>query len=305
MISRFWRAFRFSALAIIVPFLITVLVITISYYKDRHTILVDGQPRHYHLHVPSSYDETQPIPLLLVFHMRQGTAWLMQEITRFNRLADMENFIVVYPDGYQRSWADGSQRYEADGAGIDDVKFVSSLLTELSEGYTLDEARIYVAGFSNGGFLAHRLGCELSEQLAAIATVSAVFPVDIMEACDPKKGMPVLMMHGTQDLDLVWGGVPSALASVPETVQTWLRINQCEANPAVSTFDNQNDGARIIREAYLACANQAEVIFYTIEGGGHTWPGGQPLWQFWLSGNRSTEIDASQQIWEFFAGHSK
>ena len=70
-------------------------------------IEVDGRERAYHIYVPSSYEETEPTPLLLVFHMRAGTAWLMQEISGFNRLARREGFIVVYPDGYERSWADG------------------------------------------------------------------------------------------------------------------------------------------------------------------------------------------------------
>lgn len=250
--------------------------------------------RTYHIHVPETY------PLVFVFHMRMGNAWMMQKITHFNRLANQNQFIVVYPDGFRRSWADGSQRYEADQAGIDDNLFMRILLSSLQEQFYIDEMGIFAAGFSNGGFLVHRIGCELSSQITVIATVSAVFAENVLQECNPERKISVLMMHGSAERDMGWEGKYPDLASVPATLEKWLDINQCSDQAAIERYDTADDETKIEILRYSDCEPEVEVIFYKIEGGGYKWPSGNRLWQYWLSGNYSEEIDASAVIWEFF-----
>jgi len=288
------------ALIIILPFLVGILWFVISFFGGRNSIDVDGTERFYHIHVPSSYDEDQPMPLLLMFHMRMGNAWLMQEITQFNQLADEERFIVVYPDGYQRSWADGSQRYESDKAGIDDVAFTQALLAELSAQYAIDEKQLFVTGFSNGGFLTHRLGCELSEQIAGIATVSGVMAENVLQTCEATQPLPVMMIHGSGDKDIAWEGKPPELASVPATIEKWVALNGCDPDPTIEHLDPAADATFLVRETY-DCPEGAQVVFYTIVDGGHRWPGAGNQWQYWLSGNLSQDIDASEEVWTFFS----
>lgn len=297
-----WQHFRKLALLCVLPVLTIFLLFLVSYFSGRERLTLDGVERVYYIHLPKTYSSTQAYPVVLVFHMRQGTAWMMEQITHFNRLADQNEFIVVYPDGFDRSWADGSQRYAADKAGIDDVQFVKTLLAELEDQYAVDSQRIYVSGFSNGGFFVHRLGCELAPQIAAIATVSGVFAEDVLHHCDPQSGPAVLMIHGRADQDLAWAGKPPDLAPVPDSLDKWLEINRCREEPVVETFDAKDDGTSIVRSNYFGCQGEADIVFYEIVGGGHKWPGGNKFWQYWLSGNNSAEIDASALIWEFFEG---
>ena len=276
-----------------------------SHFKGREVISVGERERNYYLHVPSSYDEHRPYPLLMVFHMRAGNAWMMREITQFNRLADEEGFIVVYPDGFRRSWADGSGRYEADRANVDDLLFVRTLLAGVTDRYAVDDNRIYAAGFSNGGFFALRLACEMAAEFRAVATVSAVLAKDVLHGCDPERPVPLLMIHGTADRDLPWEGLPPQLASVPETVETWTAINGCRPSPTVEFLDPAGDATQIRRHTYSGCQNEAEVMLYAIQEGGHKWPGASNTLQFWLSGNLSQDVDATSTIWRFFEKHAK
>jgi polyhydroxybutyrate depolymerase len=292
-------------LTIVVLFLALVGALVASILSGRESIVVDGRERVYYIHLPQMYDGSEPTPLLLAFHMRLGTAWMMREITQFNRVADREGFIVVYPEGSGRSWADGSQRYGADKAGVDDVRFVEALLARLEERYSVDADRVYAAGFSNGGFFAQRLGCELSEKIAAIATVSAVLPVEVLERCAPAGTVPVLMMHGSADMDMPWEGWPPELASVPDTVEKWLEVNGCSPSPTVELSDPADDATTLRLETYTECRDAAAVLLYTIEGGGHKWPGASNVLQYWLSGNLSQDIEASSAVWEFFERHPK
>jgi polyhydroxybutyrate depolymerase len=303
-----WRRFRIVASTIILLFLIIVAIFLLSYNRGRHSIIFDGRERAYYLHVPPSLDDGAAAPLLLVFHMRRGNAWLMHQVTRLNRLADREGFVLVYPQGVDRSWADGSGRYEAGRAGVDDVAFVRGLLAALEEEPGIDPRRVYVAGFSNGGIFALRLACEMPERLAGVATVSAVMAQDVLQACDPPgddppHAVPLLMIQGLADEDLPLEGAPG-LASVQQTVQHWVTRNGCHPQPQVTRVDEVHDATALRIERYDGCRDGAAVQFIAIDGGGHKWPGGSSLWQFWLSGAQSAELDAGETLWRFFQATS-
>ncbi len=134
----FWRRFRLAALLILIPLLMGIQVFLVSYFAGREKLDVDGSERIYFIHPPRGYDAERSYPVLLVFHMRMGNAWMMQQITHFNQLADHHEFIVLYPDGFGRSWADGSQRYEVDKAGVDDIQFVKELLSTTENLYAIN-----------------------------------------------------------------------------------------------------------------------------------------------------------------------
>jgi polyhydroxybutyrate depolymerase len=295
-----WRWFRRVVLLIIGLFVLISGSLLASFLAGRHSLTAQGQMRSYHLYVPDSSQPDQPRPLVLVFHMRQGFAWLMQEITGFNTLAARAGFIVAYPEAVGRSWADGSGRYGADQVGVDDVTFTAALIDELSAQYAIDSGRIYAVGFANGGFLALRLGCELADRLAAVAVVSATLAQAVQADCQPARALPVLLMHGTGDVDLPLDGLPG-LAAIPATIMTWVQHNQCDPFPIVENLDRVADATTVRRETFISCRPGAEVQYYVIEDGGHRWPGHTSIWQFWLSGANTQDIDATEEIWTFLS----
>lgn len=268
----------------------------------RQSIVVDGVERMYRTHLPIGYDEGQPTPLVLAFHFYGGNARMMEWLTHFNQVADENGFIVVYPEGYKNSWADGSGLFPADLDYIDDVTFTLSLIDELRSQYNIDDTRIYATGFSNGGFFVQRLACEASDHLAAIATVGASLATETYSACAPEGAIPVLMINGTDDPSVTWDGSPESVP-VPVTAAFWSIFNGCDQEPSLTDEpDLTSDGTHVHRESYSNCQDDVEVILYAIEGGGHAWPmGNQPV-QVWglFNGRISQQMDASRVIWEFF-----
>jgi polyhydroxybutyrate depolymerase len=123
--------------------------------------------RRYQVHLPVKYDNSRSFPLLIALHGRLGTGKKMIKQTDFNRIADREGFIVIYPEGFKRGWADGRGITHADKRGIDDVAFIDKLITIFQDKFSIDHGRIYIAGHSNGGFMAQRLAIEHSHQFAA------------------------------------------------------------------------------------------------------------------------------------------
>ncbi|MEO8876102.1 MAG: PHB depolymerase family esterase, partial [Polyangiaceae bacterium] len=124
------------------------------------------------LHVPAKYDPTKPTELVLNFHGFTSNAAEQVILTRMNRAADDRNIIVAYPDGVGASWNAGDCCGDSWTDSIDDVAFTKALLAKLEGDYCVDPKRVYAAGFSNGGFFSHRLGCEMSNVFGAIAPVS-------------------------------------------------------------------------------------------------------------------------------------
>ena len=184
--------------------------------------------------------------------------------------------------------------------------FLHTLIAALLFEFALDPARVYVTGMSNGGLMAYRLACELADQIAAIAPVAALMPADL--ACAPSRPIGVLVIAGTSDpLVPYQGGAVKALfrergyvRSADETVRLWAQANGCTAAPKVMMLPSvdPSDSTRIRVTQYEGCA--APVALYTVEGGGHTWPGGMQYLPPRMIGDTSQQIDANRVMWEFF-----
>src|SRR5262249_33405984 len=153
----------------------------------------------------------------------------------------------------------------------------------------LDVDRIYATGMSNGGFMSHRLGCELANRIAAIAPVAGVLGV----ACSPSRPMPVMDFHGTADTLVPYnGGSQYGFASVPDTIAGWAQRNGCTDTPAV-TFSKGDSSC----QTYQKCQAGVTVTLCTVQDGGHTWPGGTPYPSL---GKTTTDLSATDAMWEFF-----
>ena len=277
-------------------------------------VLVGEFHRTYRLHLPSTYDDATPLPLVLVFHGRFQNARDIEEISHFNAVADREGFIVAYPEGIHGLWNDGRRapdRLKLMPMLYDDVGFTAALIAHLQATRAIDPARIYAAGMSNGAMLVQRLGCERPDILAAIGPVSGTLPVNVARACTATQPVPVIEFHGTDDAYIRWrGGTVRLLGgrtlSVPDTIAYWQHSNGCTGAATVTELPHQypSDATRVRREAWDACRNGGAVAFYAIEGGGHMWPGG-PDDDTPFTGDKSYDVSAAEVLWAFFAQHPK
>jgi polyhydroxybutyrate depolymerase len=279
----------------------------------RESITIDGRERTYNLHLPSSYDDSKSVPLVVALHGRLGTGEGQERLGHMDRTSDEHGFIIVYPDGVDRSWADGRGSSPSDKNGVNDVKFLSELVAKLESQYKIDRSRVYATGMSNGGFMSARLACDLSDKLAAVAIVAASISTPTAAACHPAKTISVLILQGTNDpLVPFEGGLlgkngdRGEILSHGAAVQKFTALNHCLSDPTRTYIsDTANDGTSVDISIYSHCASGAEVRSYAIIGGGHTWPGGVPYLPRPLIGKTSRNLDASEAIWEFFSAHSR
>ncbi len=277
----------------------------------REAITVDGRERAYRLHVPPSYDGSKRVALVLALHGRLGNGEGQEHLSHFDKVSDEHGFIVVYPDGLDRSWADGRGATPSDKKGVDDVKFLSALINKLESEYKIDPGRVYATGMSNGGFMSGRLACELSDKITAVGIVAASLSTNTATVCKPAKPISVLIMQGTKDpLVPFQGGALGKNGDRGEILghdaaaKKFAALNNCPAEPQRSHIpDSAADGTSIDIFTYTGCAAGTEVRGYTIEGGGHAWPDGVAYLPAAVIGKTSRNLDASETIWEFFAAH--
>ncbi len=278
------------------------------------TIEVDGMRRSYSLHVSPAYhsDARATWPLVLVFHGRFESAEEIAEITQFNNLADQQNFLVVYPIGIHAHWNDGSGTTGLAPRNHDDVGFIAALIRHLETTLAVDPTRIYATGMSNGAMFVQRLGCELSEMLAAIGPVDGTLPSALAQRCTPPRPLPVIEFHGTKDAYVLWHGgnvrvMGGRTLSVPATISHWQQVDGCPSRPSQVLYlphRNSSGTSRIRQETYGPCQDGSAVVLYAVEGGGHTWPGGPADDSLIFSGRVNRDLSASEVIWTFFSQHS-
>jgi len=275
--------------------------------ERRGTLWIDGRRRTFLLHLPPLADHAHVLPLVIVLHGHGESAAHVARISGMSTKADQAGFVVVYPNGtgwmnlHPLSWNAGSCCGYAMHRGADDVGFLQALIADLQQHDHTDPKRTYVIGISNGAMLAYRLGCELTEQIAAIAPVAGSLAVP---SCTPTAPLSVIAFHGTADASVPYAGGQSPLTRdrridppVATAIAFWAQHDACLPHPQTGEHGD------IVREAYVGGAEGTEVVLYTIRGGKHAWPGGKRSWRF---GDRPTqEISATDLIWEFFTRHPK
>ncbi|OGF46285.1 MAG: hypothetical protein A2231_08565 [Candidatus Firestonebacteria bacterium RIFOXYA2_FULL_40_8] len=310
MIKKFFTLFILLALSSVISGL------KADEYDD--SITFESRTRTFRVYVPSAYESSRSTPLLFVLHGGGGDAVKTEQLTKsgFNTLSETEKFIVVYPNGIENNWNDGRNItiQPAMKENVNDVGFISALIDVMSSKYNIDKKRVYSTGISNGAHMSFRLACELTSRIAAIAPVSGAEitdPTFLYKAAQP---IPVLIMNGTDDAFILWGGgyiAPmfysgelGSTKSINDTVNFWVNANGCNTIPVTTTLPDMDpaDGTTVQKSVYGNGKNGSQVVFYTVNGGGHTWPGGDPNAQTALAGKTCKDINACEEIWKFFKG---
>ncbi|MBL0174378.1 MAG: T9SS type A sorting domain-containing protein [Ignavibacteria bacterium] len=280
------------------------------------SLAYQGYQRKYLVHVPPSYDGVRKAPALIFLHGGSGNILSAQNFTLLNPVSNRNGFLAVYPEGIAPTgnggfvWADG-RGTGADKLGIDDVGFVNTMIEALARKYALDTMRIYLAGFSNGGFLVQRIACEANARFAAIASLGSTIDIIQYPRCRPGRPIPMLLLAGTRDPFVPYGGgamqgsVPDVISS-SELFRFWTDNNRCrkQIDSLNLTDIDTSDSSTVTVFEYTECDCNANVQHVRINGGGHTWPGVElPSYEL-IAGQTNEDVQASELLWAFFSRYT-
>lgn len=253
----------------------------------------DGLYRSYLVHLPVSYDEATPVPLVINLHWGGGTPQGQASFSGMNEKSDSAGFIVCYPEGTMMSYGwlgwNSSSCLESD---VDDVSFISELIDTLEANYRIDSSMIFATGFCNGAMMVHKLACELSDRIAAFAPVAAGLTQDNWSGCQPSRPVSIMHIHARNDPSVPYYGgwyYDCYWPAVDSFMNFWAKELACDNGPD-TTFNEE--GA--LMQRWWRSDDSAELILWTTPDGSHYWPG---------SPNGSKTIDGNDVIWNFFVAH--
>ncbi|MEZ5141510.1 MAG: PHB depolymerase family esterase [Acidimicrobiales bacterium] len=276
-------------------------------------VATSGRDRRTYRYVPASYDGTAPVPLVIDLHGFAEGAALQETFAGLQASADQHGFVLLTPQGT------GPVPYWNAGPtpdGPDDLAFVSDLIDQTGGQLCLDLSRVYVTGLSNGAFMASLVACRLADRVAAIAPVAGLTSP---EDCRPSRPVPIIAFHGTADPLVHYGDgdFSSAEATLPlddetrrnfaavrfqatpDALAQWAEREGCSSGPTEEVVT-----ASVARIRYDGCRDGSVVELYRVDGGGHTWPGSEGMAAVTAAlGPTTTEIEANDLMWEFFAQH--
>ena len=235
-----------------------------------HTITINGmQPRTYYLRIPAQYSAATSVPLLLALHSRTMSAKTILTDSQILSSAESLNFIVaglngaVYEDA--SSWNAGNCCTNATTYEENDLLFASTVIDFVTSKYSIDKSRVWVMGHSNGGMMAYRLACDLSEKVTAIAVVTGAL---VDDSCTPTKPVSTLHLHGNLDPTVPFhGGGKFETPSIFHSVQEMANKNSCTGSP--------KESSDAIEERYIwTCASGVETQLVNYQENSHGWEDG-------------------------------
>lgn len=333
---------------------------TATAQETKEKITVDDADRYFMVRLPKGYNSQQHYPVVILLHGMNQDADDMERLTQFDKLADQDAVIAVYPFALHGRWnvgvhaeqrrtmmgpgqrrrggggypgggypgggypgggypGGGGGGYPGGGGGqqrpnqepeeqhresqADDVGFFNQMLDQLGTKFSVDSSRIYALGLSEGGFMSMRLGCAMGDRIAAIGTVGATMPKTM--TCLPQRPVPVVMINGTSDPVVPYGGgtehnLSLSTLSAEDSAKSWAKIDRCGEKPEKTKLPEHTKGGMETKvDTYNGCQQSASVVLYSVKGAGNTWPGGEQYEPENAIGKTSADMDANQVLWNF------
>jgi len=268
-----------------------IVFVSVAQQQEYLYFQYDSLNRVYARYVPTVYDGSTAVPLVICLHGLGDT------ITNFvnigmNYVADTANFIVLTPQAVSSSfgtaWNSGASYYGyVLNGNVDDSGFINALIDSTEANYNIDTNRIFVTGFSMGGFMSNRLACDLNSRIAAIASVSGTIGTSFNPGTP--NPIPVCHFHGTADGTVAYTNDAYGM-DAEELVNFWVGVDSCNVVPIIDSIpDIAADGKNIVHYTYKNGNNGTQVEFYKVIGGDHEWLV-QP----------TNDISYTTEIWKFF-----
>ncbi len=249
------------------------------------------------IYVPKTFKNTTHHALIVAFHGYSSGPFAMEKISHFNKVADSNNTIIVYPEGTTswvglRGWNTGIHP----SIRANDILFVSNMLNDVQSNLCVNPNQIYATGFSNGGSLVAQLACQMSNRIAAFSSVSGAY-VTAFKTCLALRPIPIIEFHGTKDTIVPYVGLEEKKEFAALTwVNRWAKKDTCTTQPTII-----NETKKIIKYTWSGCSSNSSIIHYKIIGEGHSWP--HVLFKQTIN-NHTEEMNTANVIWNFFMKHT-
>ena len=276
---------KFLFIFLLTPFL------CLSQQIIHDSIFHDNVYRSYVTYVPAIYNSSNAVPLILNLHGRGGNSLIAMYQADFRDIADTANFIIVHPKGLPN--VNGDTHWNYGNSTGDDIGFINALYDKLVIDYNINIDRVYSVGMSSGGAMSYYLSCDMSDKIAAIASVTGAMTFIQLSSCNPIHPTPILQIHGTNDTIV-------GFSSMIFGIDYWKNYNNCDLIADTISIPDYvlSDSSTVDHIIFKNGNNGVTTELYKVYNGGHSWPGTSA---FFNNGVVNYDIDASVEIWNFFS----
>lgn len=279
---------KFLFVFLLTPFL------CLSQQTIHDSIFHDNVYRSYITYVPAIYNSSNAVPLIFNLHGRGGNSLIAMYQADFRDIADTANFIIVHPKGLPD--INGESHWNYGNSTGDDIGFINALYDKLVIDYNINIDRVYSVGMSNGGAMSYYLSCDMSDKIAAIASVTGAMTFIQLSSCNPIHPTPILQIHGTNDTIVDF-------SSMIFGIDYWKNYNNCDLIADTISIPDYvlSDSSTVDHIIFKNGNNGVTTELYKVYNGGHSWPGTSA---FFSNGVVNYDIDASEEIWKFFSKYN-
>lgn len=285
----------------------------LSSVAERLTIKVGHRERSYLAYVPATLSPGSALVIVLHGSAMDGATMRRWTGYEFDRLADRDGFVVLYPDGHKKNWNDCRRdaAYAARLENVDDLGFIRLLIERFASEKGVNPSKVFAFGYSSGGQMAQRLAIEAPDMVAAVATAGANLPTPVNSLCAPEgRTARVMLVSGTDDPIVPFRGGEVSLfglasrgmaLSSTETAAELARRNGIAGAPIVTSLPSQSpgDGETLAERFVWSNGQEPTVTLYILHGGGHVVP--QPTFRFpRLLGPTPAYLNAPSEAVTFF-----
>lgn len=265
-----------------------------SYAVDIAYLRHQGVIRTFIAKTPEGWQGEQ-LPLIINMHGFLMTNDWQRSYTEMDRLSDTARCIVIYPQGIDRRWNSGT--FFGVSSDVDDVGFIGKLIDYAVAMYHADASKVYLTGYSAGGFMCYKMACESPNRIAAIVPVVASMVFENYNSCVPSRNISKMIFNGSEDPVTSYAGIPGNFPSIPTVISFWRSQQDCSADTIIVNIPNTvtNDGCQVVQYIFKDC--DQDLIFNKVVNGGHTWSGTS---QFLPVGNTNMDISVNNEGWNFF-----
>jgi polyhydroxybutyrate depolymerase len=227
-----------------------------------------GAPLQTILRVPAG-ERARHAPLVVALHFAGGPGRAMERATGLTAEARRAGFDVAYPtapvNGFWRAA---------------DLPKLRQTITAIERAACIDQRRVYLLGWSNGGGMAALGACQMAGTVAAVALFAPA--TGFAKTCSPSRAPSVLEVHGTSDPIVPY-------ASGRSFIGAWARRDRCSASPATRRVRSRGTLLR-----WTGCRDGASVQHLRVAHARHV--------QLFAD-MRNAGIDPDATAWRFLSAH--
>jgi polyhydroxybutyrate depolymerase len=310
-------------LVVLVIFIIIVSALYIDFFKlhswqsppttgsyKANRLTIDKLKRSFHYYLPAELKPNTKI--IFIFHGSHSSAETIRQQTayQFDYLANDNNFITVYPSGFEGSWNDcrASANYSANTNNINDPAFITAMIEYFKKHYKINLDQVFALGLSNGGQFVYRLAHEMPTRFAGFAVIAANPPsADNFDCIASSKAVSMAILNGTEDpLNPYNGGLVDVygdtsrghVISSIDNGDYWRTLaNLDQFSETILTKETDNS---VIKAHWTSAQVSQQVVLFTFTNSGHVIPSRKVKFQR-IRGPNPAELESSELIWQFFS----